>query len=415
MAHLAKSFLHCDAHTPACGVLCKPPKGTDVLVAGFSCKDLSRKHSELAMQPAEVRHSVLENKTGTSGSTFEGVCAHVAAAQPAIVILENVDELSKSLNMVHLYETFRHLGYAGSHEILCSSNYGLPQVRKRVYVVLLNAKTFKQTEEEANASAKSMLAVSKSVQLKQQEPLASFLQEREHDDTVKEFNRRKEASTGNKAEATWHSAHEQYLNSRGMTWRDAVAPQEVRSSPWFSLLPAREKDILGVHLFESTKAKSCVFGVDLNPRIDRPSFCRDGMMCAITPGSKLWLAKCCCTSRTCAQATRQWQHKCQRLVTGGEALALQGYPKQWLDKAAAGGELPGDVLLMDLAGNAFPCTVMGAVMLGVFTRMPRDRERRPPQEKNEHIDVGDLLSLVAELPSNCEFSCGHRVASAHVA
>ena len=139
------------------------------------------------------------------------------------------------------------------------------------------------------------------------------------------------------------------------------------------------------------------------------------MMCAITPGSKLWLAKCCCTSRTCAQATRQWQHKCQRLVTGGEALALQGYPKQWLDNAAAGGELPGDVLLMDLAGNASPCTVMGAVMLGVFTRMPRDRERRPPQEKNENIDVGDLLSLVAELPSNCEFSCGHRVASAHVA
>ena len=136
LCDLSKGVLPCSTH----GKQCRVAMHDFLFGCGFSCKDLS------ALKPAKgnvLKKHILATGTGTSGLTFKAVLKHCSRALPKVILLENVnledmpdnksedDECEKLLsNIEFLYSSLEELGYVVGHDLLKSSDYGLPQVRK---------------------------------------------------------------------------------------------------------------------------------------------------------------------------------------------------------------------------------------------------------------------------------------------
>ena len=102
--------------------------------------------------------------------------------------------------------------------------------------------------------------------------------------------------------------------------------------------------------------------VDLSQRIDRARTCA-GPMFTMLPSQKVWIW----SSRPCHN----------RLMTGREAMRLQGYP---LDAMNLEKEIS-DPQMQDLAGNAFASPIIMALLLGVYSHLP---EYAWTDDENEH-------------------------------
>ncbi|CAL1150989.1 unnamed protein product [Cladocopium goreaui] len=105
------------------------PGNLDILVAGFSCKDLSMMNS--------YRKTLQE--MGQSGSTLRGVLDYVERYRPKLVLLENVWAIAKSnsigFRQVELVlEGLKARGYAAGYRLMNSCDYFLPQIRHRIWM-----------------------------------------------------------------------------------------------------------------------------------------------------------------------------------------------------------------------------------------------------------------------------------------
>lgn len=98
----------------------------DILFAGFPC------------QP----HSLMGNRRGlydTRGELFFDIAAILRSIKPRYFILENVRQI-RSVNDGQLMKQIEHvlekdLGYNVSYLLLDSKDYGVPQTRRRIYMV----------------------------------------------------------------------------------------------------------------------------------------------------------------------------------------------------------------------------------------------------------------------------------------
>ena len=100
----------------------------DAVVAGFPCQPFSRLGLRCGVHDARGR-----------GTLVEHTLAYVRCHLPPIVILENV----ASFRTVHdgaalawlLHELEIVNGYRVTHRVICTSRFGLPQTRRRWYLV----------------------------------------------------------------------------------------------------------------------------------------------------------------------------------------------------------------------------------------------------------------------------------------
>ena len=60
---------------------------------------------------------------------------------------------------------------------------------------------------------------------------------------------------------------------------------------------------------------------------------------------------------------------------------MQGYPVHLLDAASLS-----DPQMFDLAGNAFPGTILAALYLGIYLKVPCELYKQEPQP-DEEVDV----------------------------
>ena len=74
-----------------------------------------------------------------------------------------------------------------------------------------------------------------------------------------------------------------------------------------------------------------------------------------------------------------------RLLTGKEALLLQGFPTSWHDELD---NSLSDSQKFDLAGNAFSATVIMSLLIGLYRYLPA---HQLPAD-NGTDGIGDLLS-----------------------
>lgn len=97
----------------------------DILAAGFPCQPFSISGKRLGFED-------------TRGTLFFDVARIVKQHMPKLVILENVGSFKthdKGNTLMVVEETLDDLGYNLFYEILNASEFGLPQARKRIFMV----------------------------------------------------------------------------------------------------------------------------------------------------------------------------------------------------------------------------------------------------------------------------------------
>jgi DNA (cytosine-5)-methyltransferase 1 len=101
------------------------PKGTELIAAGFPCQDLSQ---------AGVTKGIGGDRSGLVGEVFRLLETH----DVPWVLLENVPfmlQLGKGAAMSFIVRRLEELGYRWAYRVMDSMAFGLPQRRKRVYLL----------------------------------------------------------------------------------------------------------------------------------------------------------------------------------------------------------------------------------------------------------------------------------------
>ena len=76
----------CKTHERLCRI---PVEGPQIVHCGFSCKSLSASNANKSQFT-----SCLQNATGSTGSTFHGLLNYTSFAEPPVLIMENVVDIS---------------------------------------------------------------------------------------------------------------------------------------------------------------------------------------------------------------------------------------------------------------------------------------------------------------------------------
>ena len=134
VSHLEGEHAWCDRHKRMCRI---PP--AEGLIAGLSCKDLSLMNSK---NPGGTGPIFAANKvhSSTSAKTFFGFLSYVDRFAPSWVMLENSDQLldgneSMKVNWQRLRRALEARGYMVHGLVVDSSQFALPQTRRRSYIV----------------------------------------------------------------------------------------------------------------------------------------------------------------------------------------------------------------------------------------------------------------------------------------
>lgn len=101
----------------------------DILTAGFPCQPFSSIGKRQGF------------KHKTQGTLFYDVARIIAHHKPKAFLLENVSGLvthDKGNTLATIIETLEELNYSVSYKILDSADYGVPQKRRRIYIVGFN-------------------------------------------------------------------------------------------------------------------------------------------------------------------------------------------------------------------------------------------------------------------------------------
>ena len=135
IADLGGATAHCVVH----GACCPVPK-CSIFVCCTSCKDFSR----LISKRGPVLSSQRGESNGEAAQTFHGMLGYLDSTRPPIVIFENVDtmddvvgdgDLDKVSNLEIALAEFSSRGYECQVMFAESSMFGVPQKRRRVYII----------------------------------------------------------------------------------------------------------------------------------------------------------------------------------------------------------------------------------------------------------------------------------------
>lgn len=97
----------------------------DILVAGFPCQPFSIMGKEQGFDDHR-------------GSVFFRICEIIESHKPKVVVLENVGRLlthKKGETFSVIKDNLEKLGYKVNYKILNSSDFGVPQIRSRIFIV----------------------------------------------------------------------------------------------------------------------------------------------------------------------------------------------------------------------------------------------------------------------------------------
>ena len=106
----------------------------DVLLAGFPCQPFST-----IGQRAGFKHE-------TQGTLFYDVLRIIKQKRPAAFLLENVKGLvshDKGNTLAIIMKSLKKEGYEIQYQILDSADFGVPQIRKRIYIIGFDKSRFK--------------------------------------------------------------------------------------------------------------------------------------------------------------------------------------------------------------------------------------------------------------------------------
>jgi site-specific DNA-cytosine methylase len=367
------SFVTTNERTPACTKHNKPcslPTEIDLLICGFSCKDFARCNSNRKMRSGlDIVGSA--SSPGKSADTMHGVLGILGRSRAEMLILENVDELaqehhSEALDL--LLANLSAMGYEVKTLVLCCSEYGLPEVKKRLYIIgLLRPSRLFAVEEFAMYFDK-VKALLKAFKLSGPS-LAEVLLVDEDEAVKEELERRQKKEVPKGWDSSTMDTHREAWTKLGERWHSNTARASDVSSPWYATLPAREKDMIAFQQkymekkfkakhFEPEGCARLAIG-DVNQSVTQlaTGLCaHDGRLLApsVLPKSKMWIS----IDPSDALSSGRTIH---RLLHGVDTLGIIGWPVNDLRFRKLVRERS-SVFLNDLGGNAFASTVIIALV-----------------------------------------------------
>lgn len=98
----------------------------DLMIAGFPCQPFSVMHEEEGFEDEE------------RGTLFFKLCEIIDLKEPQIIVLENVRNLlrhDEGNTFKRIKDSLEEREYKVFHKVLNTSDYGLPQTRRRVFIV----------------------------------------------------------------------------------------------------------------------------------------------------------------------------------------------------------------------------------------------------------------------------------------
>jgi site-specific DNA-cytosine methylase len=249
LGSLSTGRAECLTHKAPCSL----SRDIDLLIIGFSCKDLSK----LNPSRAGAASKILQTSEGSTNQTFRGTLDLTARIRPRAIILENVDGIAANgegdedesddignFELQHVYCTFAEIGYTLSHSRLLTADYGLPQRRSRTFFAGLNTTTFGMTPSHAKTLLELIFKTAEALK-SDLTPLEQFLYTNDTEAVVTELKRRTAAGRDDKsAGGKWQNDHAKMFTSAGLSWRDRCAPADLLSNPWFNTLTSREQENL---------------------------------------------------------------------------------------------------------------------------------------------------------------------------
>lgn len=208
--------------------------------------------------------------------------------------------------------------------------------------------------------------------------LGQYLLPERHQRVLDELQRRQAATRGSSSkDKNYIPRHQEYIEATGISWTSLAPAAGIAKSPWYQLLPQREKEIVA---FYSTTIPHAV-AIDTSQRIDRASVPTGPLILnTLTPGSKNFLV---------GQMSigKDTPAKPNRILLGYESLGLQAFPVEELEPL----DWLSDPQMQDLAGNAFPGTCLLAVFLAMYAKIPKLATRT-----RVAFDVDEMRSLLAD-------------------
>lgn len=333
------------------------PSNLDIYVAGFPCKDFS------------LLNRARPCLKGPHASIFHGVVQYIERHEPRAFVLENVDgmTLRKHAEEAPIYTVMRILRQIPHYDVRAwkvnSSDYYLPQHRKRVYIVGVHTKNarlrrplaewtpfVRGLEHRCDMTAHDFLLPDSDPEVqaefsRQKEKAGSFAQR-----LVRASRKRAaqgdESVRGPKWVQQHHALRVRYGISKQAPWQTA-AKDRHGGRGWLRLLRANAQDTVdlvggrvGRKSGQSAENTSAV--AEIGRGAAYCSVMHDVTPC-ITPTGRLWVFS-------------RW-----RWFLAPELLALQGFPVDDLDLTGLSNSQLGI-----LAGNAMSVPVVGAFLCMVL-------------------------------------------------
>lgn len=140
-----------------------------------------------------------------------------------------------------------------------------------------------------------------------------------------------------------------------MSFADMVLPSELAGNLWCDAIPQRNREVLIYHM---RTADASSISVDTSQQINRASRGTASLTQTLTPKMVTWMMP---------RSTGDGKEVGNRLLLGYEALALQGFPMEWVDSSKDDCQ---DGLMKDIAGNAFSSSVFAAVYISLLSLLP---------------------------------------------
>ena len=293
---------------------------------------------------------------------------------------ENVDDATVDDNFAYMQQALFNIGYVMKHKSLASVDYGGKTKRHRAFFVMIEYAKCQMTVTEASKWIDGVFQLCERMVIRNTKGYNIDVDEflLADDDPYLQalldtaLNKRVGDTAGTPSNGSsstsapwWPQKYVEMLSDEGLTVGDVQAPAETLDSPWYDLLPERERVVLGYGI---RRHGEHTFAIDTTQGLNRFPVSVTKVFPTVTPSGRVW-----CVPRRLP-------------VAGFEALALHGWPKSILNRARS----YADSLLKDLAGNSFDCHVVMPLLLAILVNLP---EEKPSSEEADE----DLIDFVAGL------------------
>lgn len=307
-----------------------------------------------------------------SGRTCRAGMEYVEKHRPYIAVLENVKNMDagqkKDSDCSKVMADFNRLGYLVHKGIYDPQDCGVPQSRKRIYIIafLLSAAPIDQTavgfEVPPNMDALAVFLQIVSHSGRRRE-IDEFMIQRGDDPELLAWREERMANKNKKQkkEMEYETDHKEAFDTQGFPWPPSKEDfEECDLVSAVEHLPVRAAECVYYHQrnisltgHDWIAEKETI--VDLNMSLKWQVVNYNG-----------WAAPCLVSS------SRPYFFRAKRDMCGLEAMALQGWEFHDINQASDFGRFS-DSSLIKLAGNAMNCFVLAYILLGAITFMDWER------------------------------------------